>query len=201
MWEERYSGAGGYLFGTQAAAALVENPWVLDGMRSALCVADGEGRNSVHLARAGLDVTAFDLSPTAVGRARDLAAEAGVSLDLNVSRWDDWDFSRQFDLVVGVFVQFMGPEARKAQFADLRRAVRPGGRLFLHGYRPRQVDYGTGGPPDAANMYTEDLLRDAFGDWRIERLAEYDRDVQEGRGHSGMSALIDLVVQRPEQGA
>ena len=30
------------------------------------------------------------------------------------------------------------------------------------GYAPRQVDYGTGGPPNASHMYTADMLRDAF---------------------------------------
>jgi hypothetical protein len=46
-------------------------------------------------------------------------------------------------------------------------------------------------------MYTTDLLRSAFGDWRILRLAAYEREVQEGRGHSGQSALIDLVAEKP----
>ena len=40
------------------------------------------------------------------------------------------------------------------------------------------------------------MLRHAFGDWRIERLAAYEREVQEGRGHSGRSALIDLIARR-----
>ena len=47
MWEERYSNAGGYLFGEAPAKMLVENPWVIDGANTCLCVADGEGRNSV----------------------------------------------------------------------------------------------------------------------------------------------------------
>jgi hypothetical protein len=94
-------------------------------------------------------------------------------------------------------VQFMGPEARVRQFETLRPAVRPGGRLVLHGYTPEQVDYGTGGPPSRENMYTIELLNDAFNDWRILRLAAYEREVQEGRGHSGQSALIDMVAQKP----
>ena len=28
-------------------------------------------------------------------------------------------------------------------------------------------------------------------------IAAYEREVQEGRGHSGQSALIDLVAERP----
>ena len=193
MWEDRYADAGGYLFGEAPAKVLVENPWVIDGASTCLCVADGEGRNSVWLATHGLSVTSFDLSPTAVERARALAMKAGVQVDAHVSDWEGWDWSQSFDLVVAVFVQFMGPEARVRQFDTLRQAV----RLVLHGYTPEQVDYGTGGPPSRENMYTNELLNDAFNDWRILRLAAYEREVQEGRGHSGQSALIDMVAQKP----
>jgi hypothetical protein len=44
-------------------------------------------------------------------------------------------------------------------------------------------------------MYDEALLRAAFTGLHIERLASYERDVQEGRGHSGRSALIDLIAR------
>jgi len=197
MWEARYANAGGYLFGEEPAQMLVENPWVTDGADTCLCVADGEGRNGVWLAGQGLSVTSFDLSPTAVERAQVLAAKAGVRINAYVSDWEGWDWSQSFDLVVAVFVQFMGPEARVRQLDTLREAVRPGGRLVLHGYTPAQVEFGTGGPPYPENMYTPELLDDAFGDWRVLRLAAYEREVQEGRGHSGHSALIDLVAEKP----
>jgi SAM-dependent methyltransferase len=197
MWEARYANAGDYLFGEEPAKMLVENPWMTDGADTCLCVADGEGRNGVWLAGQGLSVASFDLSQTAVERAQVLAAKSGVGINAYVSDWEGWDWSQSFDLVVAVFVQFMGPEARVRQFETLREAVRPGGRLVLHGYTPEQVEFGTGGPPYPENMYTPELLNDAFGDWRILRLAAYEREVQEGRGHSGHSALIDLVAEKP----
>lgn len=198
FWNDRYAGADGYLFGTAPAMFLTENPWVLQGHGTALCVADGEGRNSVAVARAGWQVSAFDLSPVAVDRARDLAGSAGVENgysvdDLESDGWADGSY----DLVVGIFVQVFG-NARKVPLLErIGRAVKPGGRLALHGYRPEQLAFGTGGPPSADNMYTEDELRRVFDGWHIERLAAYDREVQEGRGHSGMSALIDLVARKP----
>ncbi len=197
MWEDRYANAGGYLFGEAPAQMLIENLWIIDGAETCLCVADGEGRNSVWLAKQGLSVTSFDLAPTAVERASALAVRSSTQLDTNVSDWEGWDWSQTFDLVVAIFVQFVGPKERVRQFETLRRAVRPGGRLALHGYTPEQISFGTGGPPYAENMYTTELLNDAFGDWRVLRLAAYEREVQEGRGHSGQSALIDLVAQKP----
>jgi len=41
------------------------------------------------------------------------------------------------------------------------------------------------------------MLSDAFKAMEIIRLEEYDREIQEGAGHSGMSALIDLIARKP----
>ena len=46
--------------------------------------------------------------------------------------------------VVVVFIRFVPPEKRGEVFAGLHAAVRPGGIPLLEGYRPAQVDYGTG---------------------------------------------------------
>jgi SAM-dependent methyltransferase len=198
MWDERF-GTADYVFGTEPAAFLAARADLLEPGQTALVVADGEGRNSVFLAERGLDVTAMDASPVGVEKARRLAADRGVAVDYHVADIMTWDWAaRSYDLVVGVFLQFLAPADRGQVFAGMARAVAPGGRLLLHGYRPEQVDYGTGGPPSRENMYTEDLLREAFGDLAIERLVSYDTPIEEGIGHVGMSALIDLVARRPE---
>ncbi|AVO36571.1 SAM-dependent methyltransferase [Pukyongiella litopenaei] len=195
-WDARYR-AEGYLFGTEPAVFLQrQSRWLAPGSR-VLCVADGEGRNSVFLAGQGHRVTAFDASSVALDKARMLAQARGVSVEFREAGIEDWDWSTGFDAVVGVFIQFAGPDLRARLFGWIGQAVRPGGLLLLHGYAPRQVEYGTGGPPCAEQMYTGDLLRAAFPDWEILRLADYDTEVSEGSGHKGRSALIDLVARKP----
>lgn len=195
-WDQRYA-AEGYLFGTAPSGFLTREARYLQN-GSALAVADGEGRNSVFLAQQGLAVTAFDASVVAMQKASALAQENGVPVDFHVAKIEDWDWGgAQNDNVVAVFIQFAPPPLRDLIFAGLKRALVPGGVLMLHGYRPEQLAYGTGGPRQAENMYTEPLLRDAFSDMEILRLASYDIEVSEGRGHVGMSALIDLVARRP----
>jgi hypothetical protein len=39
------------------------------------------------------------------------------------------------------------------------------------------------------------MLREAFADMSILHLSEHDAIIREGLGHSGMSALIDLVAR------
>jgi SAM-dependent methyltransferase len=197
MWNERYS-APGFLFGTAPAAFLKEQRRHFPPDGTALAVADGEGRNSIYLAECGLSVTAMDSSDVALGKARGLAAERGVAVDFRLADIGTWDWTAEkFDMVVAIFIQFAPPAERARIFAGMQRTLKPGGILLLHGYRPEQVDYGTGGPPHREHMYTETLLQEAFGDMEILRLATYDQVIEEGTAHSGMSALIDLVAKKP----
>jgi SAM-dependent methyltransferase len=196
-WNTRFSSEA-YLFGTAPNAFLAsQHARLAPGMR-ALCIADGEGRNSVWLARQGLHVTAFDFSPVALAKARALAQRSNVTVAYHRSDIFHWDWSAaQYDVVVAIFFQFATPPQRAQIFAGLQRALAPGGSLMLLGYRPEQLAYGTGGPDKVENMYTETLLRESFAALEILHLTAHDDVVDEGSGHKGMSALIDLVARRP----
>jgi len=197
MWNKRYSGDD-YLFGTEPADFMHRALPYLDRGARVLSVADGEGRNSVWLAGQGMRLTALDGAMRAVEKARALAALRGVTVDFHLTDIDDWDWDAEpYDAVLAVFVQFVGPADRTVQFARLKRALRPGGLILLHGYAPRQVDYGTGGPPFRENMYTTEMLTREFAGYDVLRLEDFDADVDEGRGHSGKSALVDLIARKP----
>jgi SAM-dependent methyltransferase len=197
-WNGRFAKADGYLFGKRPNAFLESQRERLRPGLRALSIADGEGRNSVWLARQGLAVTAFDFSPVAVEKARALAREAGVEVDhrvCDIFRWD-WDAAR-YDVVAAIFFQFLTPAQRAEVFAGLQRALAPGGLLLLQGYRPEQPGYKTGGPSEEANLYTEPLLRESFSALEILHLRSHDDEIDEGSGHRGMSALIDLAARKP----
>ncbi len=194
-WEKRY-GAPGYLFGTAPNAFLAAQAHRLRGRKTALSVADGEGRNGVWLAEQGLEVLAIDYSPTALGKARALAQERGVQLRTEVADLTGWRWPRAaFDVIAAIFVHFAGAE-RDAFFANLGNSLKPGGLLLMQSYRPEQITYRTGGPPDAERMVTRAIIEQAFGDWRELNIREHDSVITEGTGHVGMSALIDVVAVR-----
>ncbi len=196
-WDARFS-VDGYVYGTAPNAFLASQAHRLRPGMSALAVADGEGRNGVWLAEQGLDVLSVDASPAALDKARALAAARGVKLRTELADLAGWDWGEaRFDLVAAIFIQFADPPLRDAIFAGMQRALKPGGLLLLQGYRTEQLDYGSGGPPVAEQLYTADLLRDAFAGLRILHLGEHDSVINEGQGHSGMSALVDLVAIKP----
>jgi SAM-dependent methyltransferase len=203
VWSKRYSDAGeDYLFGTAPNRFLAHRVTLLRNGRNALSVADGEGRNSVWLAEQGLDVTAIEISAVAIEKARRLAAGRQVDVhfmlaDMLAPGWPPIELHDAFDWVIGIFIQFVDPVWRERQLQAMKQLTRPGGRILLQGYTPKQIEYGTGGPSAVENLYTPEILREAFGDWEIEELVDYEEDVSEGLGHKGRSALIGLVARKP----
>ena len=197
FWNERYA-AEHYIFGTAPNAFLASQAArVRPGMR-ALAIADGEGRNGVWLAEQGARVHSIDFSPAALEKAGRLAAQRGVTLDIEQADVLSWTWPEAaYDLVAAIFIQFVPSPERDRIIDGIRRTLKPGGVLILQGYTPKQIEYGTGGPPHAANMYTSDLLRSWFGDWDILHLVEHESFISEGSHHHGMSALIDLVARKP----
>ncbi len=196
IWNERYAGDE-YHFGTEPNTFLVSQAGLLKPEMRCLAVADGEGRNGVWLAQQGLDVLSVDSSPVALEKAARLAQQRGVAVKFEQADLMQWDWGEnRFDAVVAIFIQFVPPGAREQMFAFIKRCLKPGGLLLLQGYTPRQLEYGTGGPSQAENLYTEAMLRREFADMEMLHLSEHDDVIREGSGHSGMSALIDLVARK-----
>ena len=196
FWDERYA-ADEYLFGTAPNAFLAREVYRLSPGSKVLAVADGEGRNSVFLAQHGHRVVAIDVSGIALDKARALAKRRGVEVEYRQANLAEWEWPAEaFDAVVGIFIQFAGPELREDIFDGIHRSLKPGGVLLLEGYSEEQLAYGTGGPPNMENLYTETGLRRAFSTWHIELLDVYDAEIQEGTAHSGKSALIDLIARK-----
>lgn len=197
FWNERFAGED-YLFGTAPNAFLAAQCERLKPGMRALAVADGEGRNGVWLAQQGLDVLATDFSPVALAKAQKLAKAASVTLKTECVDLASWDWGGpRFDVVAAIFIQFAEPAWRTQMFARIKQVLLPGGLLLLEGYRPKQLEYGTGGPSQLENLYTRELLEREFADMDILHLSEYDADISEGARHKGMSALIDLVAKKP----
>lgn len=196
QWNVRYASEA-YVFGREPSAFLVREVNRLRRAARILCVADGEGRNGVWLAKQGFDVHAIDISEVGLAKAQLLTTEAKVSIQFELADVLAWSWPpAAYDAVVATFIQFVGPTERSRLFSMMRQTLRPGGLLLLHGYRPEQIALGTGGPPQIENMYVESLLRAEFRDLKIEYLHAYDAVLKEGAGHCGPSALIDFVARK-----
>lgn len=193
-WNTRFS-KDSYVFGTEPNEWLRRQASVWKAGARILCVADGEGRNSVWLAKQGHQVEAFDISDVGVSKALRLAQENQVSVDYDVASCDDFAWQQShYDGVVAIFVQFADPDLRTRLFENMVQALKPGGSILLLGYTPRQLEYGTGGPSVLSHLYTPMMLTEAFDALDIQVLEEYETELTEGEGHKGRSAVIGLVA-------
>ena len=196
-WQNRFDKPE-YEFGKAPNEFLTRCKPLLPKSGKALAVADGEGRNGVWLAEQGLDVTSTDFSPAAQKKARALAAERNVTVTFIETDMHTWRYPDEaFDVVAEIFTQVSTPAERPLKWAAMRRALKPGGLLILEGYTPKQLDYGTGGPKNVEHLYTRAMLERAFGDFRDLNIVEEEREMTEGAGHAGMSAVINLTGRKP----
>ena len=163
-WDQRFS-IDDYLFGKEPAQALLKLEKYLVPKGETLVIADGEGRNSVYLASKGFKVTASDYSKVASRKARALADKKNVEVNYRVEDFFDIIWSeKQYDNVVGICFQFVPQEKINEVLLGLKAATKKGGTLLVHGYTPKQINFGTGGPKDVSLMYTKETFTGLFNE-------------------------------------
>ncbi len=196
-WETRYR-VPEYVFGEEPNYFLASCKSLLPRSGTALAVADGEGRNGIWLAAQGLEVVSLDFSPSAQAKAKALAQKRGVSIRFELADVHSWAYpDNAFDVVCEIFTQFSSPRQRRQKWDGMKRALKPGGLLIVEGYTPKQLHYGTGGPKELQNLYTEELLRAAFGSFDDFAITQEELELHEGTSHGGMSAVIGLTARKP----
>ena len=199
MWEARFAQEG-YLFGTDPVPFLLKHETLFLKGQSVLSIAEGEGRNGVHLAKKGLDVTGVEFAPSAVAKAKKLAALNEVNVNFIQSDLFEWDWPiNSFDITLGLFFQFVGPEGRDLLWRNMLAATRPGGLIMIHGYTPKQLEFGTGGPPCVENLYAKGCFDDILGSYEVLVSEEYEAEQRSSSAHVGMSALVDFIVRKPTE--
>ncbi len=195
FWNDVYR-AEGYAFGTEPNDWFARQDTRLKAGQRILMVADGDGRNSLWCARKGMTVDAFDLSDVAVGKARQLAEQAGLSVNFTVAGIDDWHWLPDcYDAVAVILCQFATPAMNRVMFSNSIQSLKKGGLLFVLGYDVKQLEYRTGGPPWKERLYTPDILRELAQGTEILELERWEKEIDAGR-HRGMSAFVSMVARK-----
>ena len=197
FWNERFNKEE-FIFGKEPNEYLVEQTGkYLKSGNKVLCIADGEGRNGIWLAKQGMQVVGFDASNIALAKAKQFAKENQVQVEYSFSDTDSFAWhANTYDAVIGIFIQFADPVMRERIFQKTYESLKPGGIFILQGYTPKQLEYKTGGPSLIEHLYTEEMIRDLAKLFDIRELSIYEKELSEGARHTGMSALLGLVAQK-----
>ena len=147
----------------------------------ALDVAMGQGRNALHLARNGWDVTGFDVAEVGLQKAREQAAALGLTIATVHASDEEFDFGRdRWDLIAIIYAL----EKRSVQ--RVRGALKPGGLVV--------IEAGLNEKPGAPFGFQSNELLEIFEGFRILRYQETSGNYDWG---PETIQLVRLVAQKP----
>ena len=194
-WDARYASAD-FSFGEAPNRYLEGQAFRLRRGMCALALGDGEGRNGAWLACQGLDVTSLDWSATGLTKAAALAARHGVALRTAVADLTAWSWPPNgCDLIAWIFVH-LPPAERSLVAARAVNALAPGGLLVLEVFSPAQEGRRSGGPREAALLWTQAEARRLFGGLTLLECFDGTVRLDEGSRHQGEAEVVRGVWQR-----
>ncbi len=200
FWDHQYSSPE-YKYGKQANQFLRNQAVRLHPKSRVLLPGDGEGRNSVWLAEKGHLVTALDNSRVGLEKARKLAMERGVGIEVIEADLEDWvPEAASYEAIVLTYLH-LPPSLRASVHARLISCLRPGGWFILEAFHPLQLGMSSGGPKVENMLYTSDMI---CADLRqttqvaMKEVFAWQGQAQllEGSGHQGPAHLTRYVAQR-----
>jgi SAM-dependent methyltransferase len=127
----------------------------------------GTGEHALLAASAGADALGVDLSPLAIGRARQKAAARGSTARFEVAdALNLADLGLTCDTIIDSGLFHVFDDGDRARYVEsLASVLRPGGTCYLMCFSDRQP--GTVGP----RRVSQDELRAAFGEgWAVESI-------------------------------
>ncbi|HET6425929.1 MAG TPA: hypothetical protein VFG20_19720, partial [Planctomycetaceae bacterium] len=100
-----------------------------------------------------------------------------------------------FGAVVSIFAH-LPSRVRQRLYPLVARSLKPRGVIVLEAYTPAQLTLGTGGPKDADMLPTAADLEAAFPECEPFLLREIEREVIEGRYHTGKAAVVQFIARK-----
>lgn len=195
-WNQRYAAAD-FAYGEEANEFLKET--LVDiPTGKILFPADGEGRNGVHAATLGWQVSSCDLSEEGEKKALKLAAQRGVALDYQVGDLKDLSYPEEsFDAIALIFAHFSG-DIKSDYHHLLQKYLKKGGFVIFEAFSKNHLAYNSvnpkvGGPKDLSTLTSIEELKADFKDFEIIRLEEMEVELNEGNYHIGKGAVVRFI--------
>lgn len=196
FWNERY-GKQEMIYGTQPNEFFRKQIGNLTPGKL-LLPAEGEGRNAVYAAQQGWDVLAFDYSEAGKAKATQLAKQKGVSITYEVADAQTFSTTPESLDAVALIYAHIPPAARTALHQNILTWLKPGGKLIVEAFHPKQLNgYPSGGPKSEDMLYTAAMLTEDFEGMQVEYIEEKEIELSEGTYHLGKGYVTRMVATKP----
>lgn len=192
-WDARYAESQRVWSGRPNVALVGEIADLPPGR--ALDLGCGEGADAVWLAKNGWRVTAVDISGVALERAREHAAEAGVTIDFQRRDLQESFPEGEFDLVSAQFLHFWEDFDREKILRRAAAAVAPGGTLVIEGHMDHGP-FGHGGHAEIHFPTPDEVIASLAledGAWEVLTSATHPREQQDQDGK--LVTRVDATVK------
>lgn len=195
IWDQRYSQQE-FFYGTEPNDFLREQTSLIPPNSTVLCLAEGEGRNAVFLARQGHRVTAVDISDVGLKKAENLAQKYKVSIETLCMNLEDYTIEpNRWNAIVSIWCHV--PQKLRARLhREAASGLQKGGVFLLEAYTPAQIPLKTGGPKDPDLLPTLAQIRQELQGLSEIVGRECQREIHEGSGHTGMSEVIQYLARK-----
>lgn len=193
-WDKRYS-VDEYIYGREPNLFLKQNVNSIP-KGNVICIADGEGRNGVWLARQGYNVTSIDFSPKAIEKINRLAQENNVSIKTICADLLNYDFGEnRYDGVISIFAHFKIGEINKLHYKYFT-VLKPNGVFIMEVFAKEQLPLKTGGPKDISLLFDTQDIKKSFPSGKIELLKKDVVYLHEGNIHDGKAVVVRAIVRK-----
>ncbi len=194
FWNQKFREQPSF-YGSQPNAWLKEHVDILPPGRL-LLPGEGEGRNALYALKQGWRVQAFDQSEVARAHAVLAAGEWAEFLDYRIENLAEVELEEGAFDAVGLIYIHLPPPVRQAFHKKVADALKPGGKLILEGFEPRQLPMSSGGPKDEAMLFTLDQIAADFQGLKLLHLDYAQLTLNEGPGHRGPAFVLRLLAER-----
>jgi SAM-dependent methyltransferase len=193
MWNERYASSE-FAYGTEPNSFLVQNAKLLTS--PVLSLAEGEGRNAVFLASLGLDVLGVDQSDVGLAKAQKLAASRGLTIRTEVADLASYEPQENYFGSVISISAHLPSNVRNRLYPLIERSLKPGGVILLESYTKSQLSRNTGGPKDPDLLLDLVELKQQFPNCELILGHEIEREVVEGKFHTGLAHVVQFIARK-----
>lgn len=194
VWDERYKKEE-FIFGKEPNDFL-RTVYRLIPKGKVLFLGEGEGRNSVFLAKLKYEVVAVDNSSVGREKALKLAEENNVEIEYNLIDLKELKLKNESHTgIVSIFCH-VDLELQKEIIRKSIKGLKKGGFFILESYTKNQINKGTGGPSNIDLLLSKEELENEFKGTELIIYQEIERLIYEGTAHSGLSSVIQILAKK-----
>ena len=166
-----------------------------------LLPAEGEGRNAVHAAILGWEVSAFDMSIEGKRKATILADKNDAKIDYTLENVDEIAYKKEYFDCIGLIYAHFPAHLKSKYHKKFDTYLKKGGIVIFEGFSKAHLKLNSknpkaGGPKNIDMLFSIEEIKKDFSNYEIIELSEKEINLNEGLYHNGKSSVIRFVGRK-----